>query len=62
MNNIEKIYHNGQLLSVIIRDNFHAEGIAFITPDNFPHQLGYMNRERDYVILFFWLQVVMVLR
>lgn len=51
MNNIEKIYHNRQLLSVIIRDNYHAEGITFITPDDFPHQLGYMNRERDYVIV-----------
>lgn len=50
MGTIEKIYHNDQLLSVIIRDNYHAEGITFITPDDFPHQLGYMNREKDYVI------------
>lgn len=51
MDNIEKVYHNEQLLSVIIRDNYHAEGITFITPDDFPHQLGYMNREKDYVIV-----------
>ena len=50
MDNIEKIYHNGELLSVIIRDNYHAEGITFITPNDFPHQLGYMNREKDYII------------
>lgn len=51
MDNIEKVYHNGELLSVIIRDNYHAEGITFITPDDFPHQLGYMNREKNYVIV-----------
>lgn len=50
MESIEKIYYKEQLLSVIIRDNYHAEGITFITPDDFPHQLGYMNREKGYVI------------
>ena len=50
MDNIEKVYHNELLLSVIIRDNYHAEGITFITPNEFPHQLGYMNREKDYII------------
>ena len=50
MNNIERIYHNDKLLSIIIRDDYHAEGITFITPDDMPHQLGYMNREIDYVI------------
>ena len=50
MESIEKIYHEGNLLSVIIRDNYHAEGITFITPDDMPHQLGYMNRDKDYVI------------
>lgn len=50
MGSIEKIYYNEQLLSVIIRDNYHAEGITFITPDDFPHQLGYMNRDKGYVI------------
>ena len=38
------------MLSIIIRDNYHATGITFITPDDYPHQLGYMNREKDYVI------------
>lgn len=50
METLEKIYYGDQLLSVIIRDNYHAEGITFITPDDFPHQLGYMNREKNYVI------------
>ena len=47
---IENIYHNDKLFSVIIRDNYHAEGITFITPDDMPHQLGYMNRDKDYII------------
>lgn len=50
MENIEKIYNGKELLSIIIRDNYHAQGITFITPDDYPHQLGYMNREKDYVI------------
>lgn len=50
MESIERIYHDDKLLSVIIRDNYHAEGITFITPDDMPHQLGYMNRGKDYVI------------
>ncbi|MBM6884026.1 hypothetical protein [Bacteroides caecigallinarum] len=50
MENIEKIYNGNELLSIIIRDNYHAQGITFITPDDYPHQLGYMNREKDYVI------------
>lgn len=51
MENIERIYNEEELLSVIIRNNYHAQGISFITPDDFPHQLGYMNREKDYVIV-----------
>ena len=50
MENIERIYNGEELLSIIIRDNYHATGITFITPDDYPHQLGYMNREKDYVI------------
>lgn len=51
MENIERIYNGKDLLGVIIRDNYHAKGITFITPDDFPHQLGYMNREKDYIIV-----------
>lgn len=50
MTNIERIYHGDELLSIIIRENYHADGITFLTPDDYPHQLGYMNREKDYVI------------
>lgn len=50
MENIERIYDGDELISIIIRDNYHAVGITFITPDDYPHQLGYMNRDKDYVI------------
>ena len=47
---IENILHNEQLISVIIRSQYHAEGISFFTPDDFSQQLAYMNREKGYVI------------
>lgn len=50
MENIEKIYDGDKLLSIIIRDDYHADGITFITPNDYPHQLGYMNRAKGYVI------------
>ncbi len=47
---IEKIYSGDKLLSIIIRKNYHKEGIEFFTPDDFSQQLAYMNRPKDYVI------------
>lgn len=47
---IEKVTHNDQLLSVIIKSNFNKEGIEFFTPDSFSQQLGYMNRPTGYTI------------
>jgi len=47
---IENITHKGQLLSVIIRSQYHAQGINFFTPNDFSQQLAYMNREKGYVI------------
>ena len=47
---IEKIEHQGVVLSIIIRSNYVGEGISFFTPDDFPQQVGYMKREKDYVI------------
>ena len=47
---IENILHKEQLISVIIRSQYNAEGIKFFTPDDFSQQLAYMNREKDYVI------------
>ncbi len=47
---IENILHADTLLAVILRANYHAEGIQFFTPNDFSQQLGYMNRPQGYVI------------
>ena len=47
---VEPINHNGQMLALILRAEFRAEGIRFFTPDEFSQQLGYMNRPKGYVI------------
>ncbi len=47
---MEHISYQNELLSIIIRSNFSDEGIKFFTPDNFSQQLGYMQREKDYII------------
>jgi len=47
---IERIHYNDQMLALILRANFSAEGIQFFTPDEFSQQLGYMNRPTGYVI------------
>lgn len=50
MENFEKIELNGKILGVIIRADYHKDGISFFTPDDFSQQLGYMNRQDGYVI------------
>jgi len=47
---IERIYHQGQELALIVRRDYRAEGIAFFTPSTYSQQLGYMNRPAGYVI------------
>ena len=47
---LENIKHNDQLISIIIRNQYHAENIKFFTPDDFSQQLAYMNRAKGYVI------------
>ena len=47
---IENILYNEQLISIIIRSQYHAQGISFFTPDDFSQQLAYMNREKGHVI------------
>jgi hypothetical protein len=39
-----------KLLAIIIKANYNSKGIEFFTPDDFSQQLGYMQREKDYVI------------
>lgn len=47
---IEPIHHNDQMLALIVRANYHAEGIQFFTPNDFSQQLGCMNRPAGYII------------
>ena len=47
---LEQIVHENQLVAIIIRSDFTAEGILFLTLDNFSQQLGYMNRPAGYSI------------
>lgn len=47
---IERIFNNQLLLSIIIRKEFQKDGIEFFTNDNDSQQLGYMQRPKDYVI------------
>lgn len=47
---IERICHGDQELALIIRHDYHSEGIEFFTPDTYSQQIGYMNRKAGYVI------------
>lgn len=47
---VERVEHGGGLLEIIIRSDFHKEGIEFFTPDDFSPQLAYMNRPERYRI------------
>lgn len=47
---IESVIFGDITLAVILRANYHAEGIQFFTPNDFSQQLGYMNRPQGYVI------------
>ena len=48
---IQYIKFQDKLLSIIIRSNYKSQGIEFFTPDDFPQQLGYMNRKKGHVII-----------
>ncbi|GAB6282470.1 MAG: hypothetical protein STSR0008_12160 [Ignavibacterium sp.] len=47
---IEKILQKESIIGLIIRSEFHKNGIEFFTPDSFSQQLGYMNRPAGYQI------------
>lgn len=48
--NIETIRNNDEVYAIIIRSDFHKEGIEFFTPENFSQQLGYMGHKAGYTI------------
>lgn len=46
-----EVIKNGEAtLAMIIRASYKSNGIQFFTPGDFSQQLGYMNREKGYVI------------
>jgi len=47
---LEYIEYGDLTLAVIVRANYHSDGIEFFTPDDYSQQLGYMNRPKGYVI------------
>jgi hypothetical protein len=50
LENIENIEYEGQILAIIIRNNFNKPGIHFFTPNEFSQQLAYMNHHSGKVI------------
>ena len=47
---IEQRTHNNQIVAIIIRHNFNAQGVKFCTPNEFSQQLAYMNHPAGKVI------------
>lgn len=44
--NIETLKFENETLAIIMRSEFHEEGIKFITPDTSIIQMGYMSHEK----------------
>lgn len=47
---VETILSGAEIIAIIIRHDFHDEGIRFFTPGSYSQQLGYMNRPAGYMI------------
>ena len=47
---IETVIHDQETFAIIIRASYSEEGISFLTPNDFPQQLGYMNRPAGHLI------------
>jgi hypothetical protein len=47
---IRQVMHQGQLLAVIIGNDFHESGVHFVTPDDFSQQLAYMRHPAGKII------------
>jgi hypothetical protein len=47
---VEQIEHQNEVLAIILRSEYRAEGIHFLTPDHYSMQLGYMMRPIGYQI------------
>jgi len=47
---VENIVHEGQILSIIVRNSFNPPGISFFTPDEFSQQLALLKHKAGKVI------------
>ncbi len=47
---LEEIFHNDYLMAIILRAEYKNTGIKFFTPNDLSQQMGYMNREKGYLI------------
>jgi mannose-6-phosphate isomerase-like protein (cupin superfamily) len=47
---IEQITHNGEMLALIVRDEYSRPGISFFTPDDLSQQLAYMQHPTGKII------------
>lgn len=48
---IEIINYKEETIAIIVRKDYHKEGIEFITPDYFSLQLGHMTRPSGYKVI-----------
>lgn len=47
---IQTVNYNNQVLAIIIRSNYHEEGIHFLTEEDYSQQLAYMKHPKGKVI------------
>ena len=47
---IERIVHGDRELALIVRRDYHRDGIEFFTPGTYSQQIGYMNRPAGHTI------------
>ena len=47
---VENFISDNRIYAIILYANYKREGIHFFTPNDFSHQLGYINRPKGYLI------------
>jgi mannose-6-phosphate isomerase-like protein (cupin superfamily) len=47
---VEQITHNGEMLALIVRDEYSKPGISFFTPNDLSQQLAYMQHPAGKII------------
>ena len=48
---IETITCEGQTIAILVRREYEVDGIKFLSPNDFPLQLGHMNRPAGYTVV-----------